>query len=216
MNTFPYIYSNGEYDNVSLHRRVISFDPRNTDNILVLDYLNARQQRKDHGMLFNLLMRNELGRHKNAVCPTLPISFKMIYHQMNIAWVDLIHQMVFIDGAYNTFYAEYKEIIDNILAYDTIDAKESLVYRYYNSGESIFHIAAKTWIVDSFDRKRHILVTERIKSLSADLKYVLECYHNLERVMNKQFALTYMTDFSDITLVDYLTYFIKELEDNHL
>jgi hypothetical protein len=208
-----YIYINGEYDHAAMHRKLLTFDPRNTNNIMILDYLNIRMQNRKHGDLYTILINNEMKKYGNAIYPMLPISFKMLYHQFNIEWVDLIHQMLFIDGAYNTFYGEYKTIIDKILMYDTADVKESLIYRYYNTGETIFHTAAKTWILEKFDEKRNILITKRIESIDQELKYVTACYNRLEDVMNKKFSIVYMTDFYGTALLDYLLEFTQYLKE---
>ena len=42
-----YNYNDGAYKHLSLHRRVTSYDPRNTDNLIVLDYFNTQRRNKN-------------------------------------------------------------------------------------------------------------------------------------------------------------------------
>jgi len=136
----------------------------------------------------------------------------MIYHQINLAWIIIIQQMLFVDGAFETFYAEYKDIIENIILCDNISIKESLVYRYFYTGESVFHIAGKIWIFEKFTEKRDILIIEGMNDIRKELKYILNCYNKLEKIMSSDFCISYMKDFSGITLFDYLQQFLNSLE----
>jgi len=218
MKDFPYNYIDGNYDVPALHRKSQVYDPKNTDNILILDYFNdiENKRRKDNTNIYHKLIHNDLEKYKDAYPPTFPVSFQMIYHDINIAWINIMYQMLFIDNAYSTFYAEYKEVIDNIISYDTIDVKESLVYRYFYTGESIFHIAGKIWLYEKDSKYEDIPINERHSNLNEQFKYMLECYENLETVMGKKFSIMYMTDFRDETLFDYLTTFLEDVKENRL
>jgi len=152
---------------------------------------------------------------KNADLPTIPVSYKMVLQEIQMSWVELIHQMVFIEKAYDTFCAEFKDTIENIILYESPNMKESLIYRYSRTGVSIFHIAAKIWIYKAYDASiRSTVYTDSKEITSKTLKSVLECYQALESRINSENAIIYMTDFTGVTLIDYLSNFIHDIEEN--
>ena len=212
----PYIYLEHGYEFLALHRKITSYDPRNTDNIMILDYFHQRTSEQDSSSIYYKLLEIEFDKYNNAALPALPISFIMIYHEINIAWVDIMHQMLFIDKAYETFHAQYKEILAGIMLYDTVDVKEAMVYRYYATGESIFHIAAKIWMFEKYTEVKQDSPELIGYEVNSALKYVLECYEKLETIMNVKFGISYLTDFYDMTLLDYLQHFAEDLKNGKI
>ena len=211
-----YIYLDDGYQHLALHRKVVAYDPRNTDNPNILDYFNTIRKNRNHSAIYYRVIEKELDKYNNSIFPPSPISFQMVYHEMNLAWVDIIHQMLFIEDATETFYGEYKKVIENIILYDTLDLKESLVYRYFTTGESVFHIAGKIWLFEKYSEKHDMLPTERNYELNEEIKHVLKSYNKLEKIMNGEFSIIYMTDFFDVTLMDYLQHFLDSLKTNRI
>ena len=206
-----YNYSDGGYKHLSLHRRVTHYDPRNTDNLIILDYFNTQRIHKDTTSIYYKLLDIEYSRYKKADPPDLPISFIMVWHEITLAWVEIIHQMLFIEEATETFYAEYYEVIDNITNYDSIDDKDSAVYRHYPLGESVFHMAAQMWLLEKYNESK----TNDSISLNKELRYVLQCYQKLEACFgpSRRHCIVYMMDFSGKTLVDYLNDFMTDISN---
>jgi hypothetical protein len=137
----------------------------------------------------------------------------MVWHEFNMAWVDIIHQMIFIEEAYDTFHGEYKNLVEEIVLHDTLDDKETLVYRNARTGESPFHVAGKMWLYEKWSES---VRNSGGKNIDKDLKFILSCYENLEKRFgsDRRFCILYMMDFTGKTLVDYLTEFLDELQDN--
>lgn len=208
----------GNFDIPAIHRKSLVYDPRNTDNIIILDYFNDIETKRklNNYVIYQKLIENDLDAHREYPSATIPISFQMIYHTINMAWINIMYQMLFIDGAYSTFYGEYKGIIDNILFYDTIDVKESLVYRYFYTGESIFHIAGKVWLLEKFAETENILVNDRLTMLNKSFKHMMECYVNLEIVMNRPMSIIHMHDFEGVSLFVYLSSFLEDIRNNKI
>jgi hypothetical protein len=61
--------------------------------------------------------------------------------------------MVFEENAYASFVGEYKDLVENIILYDNPTEKENLVYRYENTGETVFHSAGKIWLYKSTENQ---------------------------------------------------------------
>lgn len=207
MNDFIYDYSsNIGYHYTSLHRQVIKFDPLNTDNPIILDYINSFKMDRDNSSLLYDLINDEIN-NKNKAISDLPISFFTLFNRIIIDWIDIIHQMLFIDDASSTFYAEYMSVIDNIILCDTPDVKESIVYRSFGNGMSIFHIAGKIWLINKY--KEIISNSTNNVGLDKELKYIFNCYNRLEDCLgsDRKYCILYMSDFSGITLKEYLENF---------
>lgn len=207
-----YLYNDIGYKYISIHRRVLEYDPRNTDNPIILDYFNTINESRDNSSTYYSLLDDERNRNKNLDTP-LPISFQSVFYEISMAWIDIIHQMLFIDNAYATFAGEYKETVENIILYDNLTEKESLVYRYYNSGDTIFHISAKLWLHRKYIQLKNGLINI---NLDKELKYILECYEELEWYFgeDRKFCILYLMDFKNETLVDSLTEFVNKLNSN--
>lgn len=212
-----YLYNDNGYKHSSIHRKAVVYDPLNTDNPIILDYLHIAKSKKDTRPVYYKIIDLQLDKYKSQSTIDIPISFDMLWHEMNMNWVYLIQQMIFTDNAYETFYAEYKDVLDNVILHDTLDNKETLIYRYHNSGESMFHIAAKLWLFSHYvDNKNKVNF-----NLDKDMKYILECYARLETCFghNRKYCISYMTDFSGMTLIDYLQEFcdmvVASIQNTH-
>ncbi len=149
-----YIYGTGGYAQLALHRKAIEYDPRNTDNLIILDYFDVHKNTRSNTAVYYNLIDIELGLYAKGNISQLPISFMMLCYEINFAWVSIIQQMIFIDNAYDTFYAEYVEVLNNIIDNDSPEIKHSIVYRNYPNGDSIFHIAAKLWLLEKWEDRK--------------------------------------------------------------
>ena len=61
-----YIYTDSGYKFLSLHRKVIEYDPRNTDNLLILDYFNTMRKTRDDVALYYSLIETEYKQYKKG------------------------------------------------------------------------------------------------------------------------------------------------------
>jgi len=204
-----YSYGDGGYRHLALHRKVTEYDPRNTDNLIVLDYFDVQKKHKDNTTIYYRLLDVEYARYRRADPPDLSISFIMVWHEINLAWVEIIHQMIFIDQVYETFFGEYTDVLNNIIENDSPDAKDSVVYRYYPMGESVFHMAAKMWLMEKYNESK----TNININLNKELKYILNCYQRLEKCFGKDrsHCIVYMMDFSGKIMLDYLNDYLDEI-----
>lgn len=207
-----YLYNDIGYTYVSMHRRVLEYDPRNTNNPIILDYFNTIDIERDNSTIYYSLLEAERLRAHNSNI-TLPISFLSIWHQFSMSWVDIIHQMIFIDNSYATFVGEYKNVIENVILYDNITDKEALVYRYHKTGDTMFHIASKLWLYRKYMESKSGSININIDK---ELKYILECYEELEWYFgeDRKYCILYLMDFKNNTIVDTLTEFGTKLVSN--
>lgn len=211
VNNFIYDYSsNVGYRYTSLHRQVVKFDPLNTDNPLILDYINSFKMDRENSTLLYDIINSEINL-KNDTFANLPISYFMLFNRIVIDWIDIIHQMLFIDDASSTFFGEYGEIIENIILCDTPDVKDSTVYRSFGNGMSVFHIAGKIWLINKY--KDFIANSINNVVLDKELKYIFNCYSRLEDCLgsDRKYCILYMSDFSGVTLKEYLEEFAVHL-----
>ena len=83
------------YLHLSTHRKVLDFDPRNTENPIVLDYLmnpaehNARMDR------MKSISMSEINPYVTLMTPVIPPSYRVLMQENVMLWVALIHRMVF-------------------------------------------------------------------------------------------------------------------------
>ena len=206
-----YIYDDNAYNHIAIHRKAMVYDPRNSMNPIVLDYLFTIRRKRPITPVYHKILDIKMNSLRSSVNSPMPISYEMVLTEINLAWVDIIHQMIFIDNAFATFYSEFKEVIEEIILHDTPDDKETLVYRYQGTGESIFHIAARLWLYNKYIQNKDIINFK----LDKDLKYILNCYSQLESYFGKgrKYCILYMMDFKNQTLVDYLQNFADQLID---
>lgn len=209
-----YLYNDIGYKHVSMHRRVLEYDPRNTNNPIILEYFNTIDSDRNNTNTYYSILDADRSRTQNNA-NSLPISFLSMWHQFNMSWVDVIHQMIFIDNAYATFVGEYKNVIENVIIYDNITEKEALVYRSHKTGETMFHVASKLWLYRKYTESKNGSININIDK---ELKYLLECYEELEFYLGKdrKFCILYLMDFKNKTLVDMLTEFVKNLKYNDI
>lgn len=210
-----YMYTEGGYEYMALHRKAMVYDPQNTDNPIIHEYFDIYSSTHETLPIYHAVLKSEMKHLEGIDSPEFPISFSMVLHEINMAWVKIIHQMIFTEKAYNTFYGEYKDVIKNILLYDTPNIKETLVYRYFKTGISIFHVAAKIWIFNKYyaDRGKGICTKGNTAKI---VKYVLRCYEELEKVIGEDRCIVYMMDFNGVRLIDYLMAFTESIEENKL
>jgi len=212
-----YLYTENGYDFMALHRKAMVFNPRNTGNPIIDEYLDTYSRENDSIPIYHAVLMAEIENSRNTETPILPVSYKMVLQEINMAWVELIHQMVFIEKAYDTFCAEFKDTIENIILYDSPNMKESMIYRYNRIGISIFHIAAKIWLFNIYHKTITSSEYADIKEITSKaIKNVLDCYQELELCINSKNSIVYMEDFTGTTLIDYLFSFIKDVEENRL
>ena len=58
-----YQYNDSGYKFLSLHRKVLEYDPRNTDNLIILDYFNTMRRSKDDVSVYYKLIELELNKY---------------------------------------------------------------------------------------------------------------------------------------------------------
>lgn len=212
-----YIYLDGGYEFLSLHRKVKAFDPRNTDNLIILDYFHTIRKNRDISSIYHKLIENDMENYRSSSFPSIPISFQMVYHEINMAWVDIIHQMVFIDNAYETFCAQYGKVIMDIISHGDIKDKESLVYRYYGNGETIFHVAGKIWLINKYFKNMDDLGYSG-NMIYDELKQVLTCYEELGKrlPLKGSLSILFTSDYNGNTVERYLRKFADEIKENKI
>lgn len=201
-----YVYS-------SIHRRIVAYDPRNTSNEIIKDAFNTITDKKNSKNTLFYLMYLELQKYNNPALPEIPISFQMVLHEINMAWADLINQMVFKDELFDTFYAEYCSVLNNILINDTPFSKETLVYRYHLTGDSIFHLAAKVNLMQI--HKNFENSDDLGKEINKELSHIFLCYIKLGKCFGPGMgdSILSIKDFSGKKLKQYLIDFSMELCD---
>ena len=179
---------------------------------MVEDYLLEPGDRKILSQLYDVLAveHDQIG---GAFYTPTPISFRLAVHSINLEWVNVIHRMVFKERLFGLFYSEYSEILENVVN-TTPSCKDYAVYRNHQTGDSIFHLAAKLWIIK--DLKDSPNVTHKIMRISAAMKYVLECYRDLGRLFENgnEYTLTYLEDFSGDCLLDHVSSFCDGLSSS--
>ena len=208
MIEYNYLSGSG-YKGMAIHAKLNKFDPYNTDNPIILDSLEALKMSQYDSNLYYLMINRELSKYISGDSE-LPVSYMMVLHKINIGWIDLIHQMIFIENAYNTFYGEYSNVVENILIADSPDVKDALIYRNFWDGISIFHLAGRIWL---YDKYRESILNNLNINLDEDLNYILNCYAKLETCFgdDRNYCIRYMTDFTGLTLTAYLQEFVHEL-----
>ena len=205
------------YLHLSTHRKVLDFDPRNTENPIVLDYLmnpaehNARMDR------MKSISMSEINPYVTLMTPVIPPSYRVLMQENVMLWVALIHRMVFDERLYGLFYGEYANLLDRVVNIKTPD-RDSIIYREYKTGYSIFHIAAKLRILDRLTRDLTLSVGQKIKGLDNELTYILKCYTDLGKVFRSgnELTINYMEDFSGVYLSNFLTNFVDDLVNGSL
>jgi c-di-AMP phosphodiesterase-like protein len=209
------MYNDSLFLKTALHRKLKVFDPSTSDNPMVTQAIYESSISRDTGSTIHKLMNHELERYESMTFSTLPMSYILIHHRLHNAWIDLIHQMIFRDNMYGVFVGEFKDVITNIILSDSPDNLESAVYRY-KDGESIFHMAARVWVLSELHEMRGLTMgTEQKKEKIHDiLTYILLCYQKIGECMEDvgdEFCITDIEDFNGIPLDYSLNEFIDIL-----
>ncbi len=209
-----YLYSEPGYYYMGLHRKLVEFDPRLTNNILILDYFNNKDdiKRKKSG-LYHLANIN-IKLQNSTIPDEFPVSFSMVIHDIAMAWSDLIINMVFKETMVDTFCAEYFDTLNKIIETSSPKKKESVVYRFKN-GETIFHLAAKLYLMDIADKNIDSLKLSEI--LEKELNNILIGYTKIGKFLNKKNdSILSIRDYvANKQLKQYLIDFTLELLSYH-
>lgn len=197
---------------IAIHGKLTHFDPRHTNNPIVLDYLSMIDPSRSR-------LRDILVADVNTITPIsiIPPSFKAITHDNTIMWCGLIESMVFNDKLFNLFYSEYSGMLDRVVN-TTIDSGDSIIYREYKTGYSIFHTAAKLRLISRLMNDIDKTIGQKITGLDDELTYILKCYGELGKVFNNgnELLITYIEDFSGTYLIDYVTAYVDEVVNSSL
>lgn len=193
------------YKLMALHERMYVFDPFNTNNPLIRDYIYEINNIIREGNVFTRLIEDE---YKNIY--RLPISYFSLSQYITLSWIYLIDKMLFCDNSYNTFYGEYADVIELIILSDTYDNKDSIIYRNFDSGLSVFHLASKMYM---YNKYKKLLNGELNINLNDEKTYILECYRQLELCLgdDREYCIRYIEDFNGTKLIDYLTNYTNSL-----
>ena len=191
------------YQFLSVHRKVTVFDPRFTDNSMILDnYNDIRKKRDDRALLYSLV-EHEYTLNNDII----PVNYMMLIHEINMAWTDIIHEMLFEQKSVHTFCGEYGEIVAHILTHLAMDDKDTLVYRGTVNGITPFHLAAKTWLMKK-------LKIDGKESLESELQMIFDVYQEVGAIIfddSEKNCILEIEDFYKISLKNHLTDFIKSI-----
>lgn len=206
-----YNYIEAGYIYSSIHRKIVAYDPRNTSNEIIKDAFNTITNKKVNNDKLFYLMYFELLKYDNPILPEIPISFQMVLHEINFAWSELVDQMIFKDQLFDTFYAEYYTVLNNIILNDTPFSKETLVFRYHHGGDCFFHLAAKINLMKVKKEFEHSV--ELNEQINKELSHILICYIKLGRCFGPGMgdSILSIKDFSGKKLKLYLIDFCTEL-----
>lgn len=196
---------------IAIHGKLMKFDPRNTQNPMVKDYVDGVGRNLDR--LTDLLV-NEFNIQATQI---IPISYRSIVHDNTMLWCGLINNMVFEDKLFNLFYSEYSEMLDRVVN-SSIDSRDSVIYRDFKTGNSIFHTAAKLRILGRVFRDIEKSIGQKITGLDEELTYILKCYRDLGRVFTNgnELTITYLEDFSGTYLTDYITTYVDDVVNSSM
>jgi hypothetical protein len=205
------------YQKVAIHRQCTKFDPSRSTNPLVIQAIYEGSVARYSNDVLMYLFNNEIETYPKKPLSKLPISYAIISHRIQNAWVDLIQQMIFRDNMFVMFVSEFSEIIENILINESIDNIDFYVYRNLES-ETIFHLAARVWILSKFSEliTLHIPKYKKKLILEDELEYILKCYRSIGNALRgtlEESCINYISDFDDTTLEDSLYEYLEILID---
>lgn len=199
MTEYAYLIDKA-YQFLSVHRKVTAFDPRYTDNMMIVDNYNDISIKHDDRALLYSIIENEYVLGNDVI----PINYMMIIHEINMAWCDIIIEMLFEQKNIHTFCGEYGEIISDILTHIDITDKHTMIYRNLTTGDTSFHIAAKTWL--------HNKSTTDVPSIVLDEIY--EIYQQVGEIMydsSERNCILELRNFNNISLKDDLVNFVSTI-----
>lgn len=169
-----YNYREGGYSYLAMHRRLLDYDPLNTNNEIILDAFNSgNDKNKRKNTLYYLASLEINSRYNSPNLPEIPPSFNIVLNDINLSWCTIIQQLLFKDQMVDTFFGEYCNVIDKIIKSNTQYKKEYMVYRYYLNGDSVFHLAAKVWLINIKEKNKYS--------------------NNLHEVLNKELMMIFST-----------------------
>lgn len=214
MYNYGYNYIDGGYLWLGVHRKILEYNPQNTQNIIIQDYLNnPKINKKRESTLTTMLLNDIECKHSSSMYNSLPSPYEQLLYDINISWIELIKEMIFKDNFIQMFYSEFNDIIEKVIKTDTFIKKEIVVYRYYGTGETMFHYAAKSRLIDVLEGNRdHIKIREII---SKELTHILNCYQELGRCFDDRNSSNILNikDYSNKTLKEHLVDFSLELTE---
>jgi hypothetical protein len=206
------MYNDPNFLKMGLHRKINVFDPSYSDNPLVTQAIYDSSLKRNTKKVINKLINHELERYESTTFITLPTSYALIHHRINNAWIDLIHQMVFEDKMYNAFSMEFKDIIESIILSDDVNNIDYTVYRY-KDGETIFHMAARTWLISEYGELLNSSLTYSQKNQKNmdNLTYILLCYREIGKCIGDELSILGIEDSGGIPLDHSLKEFVDVL-----
>lgn len=219
MNLQPhrYIYNYAEngYYYLGLHRKLLEFDPKNTTNEVVLDCFNSIYDKEKNKIALYQLMNLHLGNQYTYTLSEFPMGFFIIFHEIYMSWNNIIHQIIFKEMLFDTFYGEYCDVLNKIISIESTNIKEIVVYRG-KSGDSVFHLAAKLWLLNTYDKHKDEIKISDI--INKELAHILGCYVKLGRCFGNGMSdcILSMRDFSGKDLRQFLIDFSLELVDREI
>ena len=92
------------YLHLSTHCKVLEFDPRNTENPIMLDYLINLDDRNSRMSRMKSISMSEINPYIFMMTPVIPPSFRVLLQENVMLWVSLIHRLVFEEKLYRLFY----------------------------------------------------------------------------------------------------------------
>lgn len=210
-----YNYCDDAYLHMALHRRITHYDPRNTTHEMVLEAFRNAEKANNHRETIPRLLFVELQKEESPKLASLPIGLQMVFHEINLAWIDVITQMLFVDGMTETFYSEYCHILNNIVCFDTPYAKETMVYRYHNNGETIFHLAGKMWLIYTIKKMKDQSQLKIAKEISRQTTTILSSYGTLGKCFGQGMGdcILSLRDFTGKPLKEFLMDYSEEICD---
>ena len=193
-----YVYDDPGYLYAGIHRQLLVYDPLSTDNPVIIEYFNESRMIDNDYATYLKIIDAELNQHRMHTPPVLPISFVMAWHEMTLSWVEIIQHMIFRENSFATFHAEFYQAIEMIIKMSDPTIKESIVFRFPNTGESVFHVAAKKWL------SKKSLECNDVVILNRELIYLMNCYKSLALYLgeDRELDIIHMVDFSGCTLFD--------------
>lgn len=198
------------YLHLAMHRKITDFSvPKNSD--MLYDVLD------DHIISNKLIsyIYNDFNGYASGTTHDIPISYRYLLYRHTLEWSSYINKVVFEDQLYNLFYIENSNIIEKVIHVDP-EHPESVIYRDYKTGISIFHTAAKIRLITTIQKHLSMPVGKQLLVISNELTNIRDIYAKLGELCESGSELTinYIEDFSGVYLIDFLKKYSEELMDS--
>lgn len=205
-------YMNDGYMHLAIHRMLFDFDPANSTNPLILDVLNNRETYKIIKNRISDIYINDVSPYVNQNTATIPEAIRLNQMIILMRWVELINSFIFSEQLYFVLYSEFKPQFNSIISAKK-ENKKSLIYREYNTGMTIFHVAGKLRVLNRLHNELGSTLGKKIKAIDTELNYILNCYRDFGSVFDdgNELTIPYIEDYNGTYLVDYLTNFVDDL-----